>query len=150
MPPDTPLDPLDHALITALKRDGRASLSDLALQLNVTRTTVRTRLSKLIASGEIAGFTALTKGDLADSPVRALMMVAITGTGTDRTVSRILTMAPVQAAHATNGQWDVIVELATDSLETLDKTLTRIRRLEGVSHSETHLLMSTRRAQPTR
>ena len=144
------IDPLDQALIAALKRDGRASLSDLATQLSVTRATVRSRLARLLASGEIAGFTALTQSDLADSPVRALMMVAIAGTGTDRTVGRMLTMEPVRAVHATTGRWDVIIELSTDSLEALDKTLARIRRLDGVTHSETHLLMSTRRAQSTR
>ena len=37
------LDDLDQKLIAALKRDGRASLSDLALDLGITRTTVPNR-----------------------------------------------------------------------------------------------------------
>ncbi|MCB1406910.1 MAG: Lrp/AsnC family transcriptional regulator [Rhodobacteraceae bacterium] len=145
-----PLDETDQNLIAALKRDGRAGISDLAAQLGVSRATVRSRLTRLLDSGEIAGFTALTSADLAESPVRALMMVAIEGTGTDRAVGRMLAMQAVRAVHATSGRWDVIVDLATDSLSALDETLARIRRLDSVTSSETHLLMSTRRAQRSR
>jgi len=141
------LDATDLRLLAALKRDGRAGLAQLAADLGLSRNTVRARLTKLTESGEIAGFTVLTRSDLAESPVRALMMVAIEGTGTDRAVGRMLAMPAVQAVHATSGRWDVIVELATDSLAHLDDTLARIRRLEAVTQSETNLLMSTRRAR---
>lgn len=140
------LDDTDQHLIAALHRDGRASLNELAALLGITRATVRSRMAKLQASGEIAGFTVLTRADLADSPVRALMMVAIEGTGTDRVVGRMLTMPSVKAVHSTTGRWDVIADLGTDSLSALDDTLARIRKLDGVTLSETHLLMASRRA----
>lgn len=144
------MDDTDHRLIAALKRDGRAGLAELAAQLGLSRATVRSRLARLTQSGQIAGFTVLTRADLAESPVRALMLVAIEGAGTDRAVARMLAMPAVQAVHSTTGRWDVIVDLATDSLGALDTTLARIRRLEGVTSSETNLLMSTRRAGPAR
>lgn len=140
------MDDTDQRLIAALTRDGRAGLAELAAHLGISRATVRARLQRLQAQGEIAGFTVLTRADLADSPVRALMMVAIEGAGTDRAVARMLAMPAVKAVHSTTGRWDVIVALATESLAALDETLARIRRLEGVSSSETNLLMSTRRA----
>ncbi|MBS8271827.1 AsnC family transcriptional regulator, partial [Halomonas litopenaei] len=42
------MDELDAHLIAALKRNGRASLSELAAQLGVTRSTVRVRLDRLV------------------------------------------------------------------------------------------------------
>ncbi|MCA0204235.1 MAG: Lrp/AsnC family transcriptional regulator [Proteobacteria bacterium] len=144
------LDATDQRIMAALKRDGRLGLAALAAELGISRNTARARLNRLVAAGEIAGFTALTRGDLAESPVRALMMVAIEGPGTDRAVGRMLAMPAVQAVHATSGRWDVIVDLATDSLTHLDETLSRIRKLEAVTQSETHLLMSTRRATSVR
>ncbi|MEZ5750768.1 MAG: Lrp/AsnC family transcriptional regulator [Paracoccaceae bacterium] len=141
------LDDLDLRLIAALKKDGRAGLAELALILGVTRATVRTRLTRLRESGEIQGFTVLTSADLAESPVRAIMLVAIEGAGLERISGRILAMPAASAVHSTNGRWDVIVDLATDSLRALDETIARIRRLEGVTQSETHLLMTTRRAR---
>ena len=82
------MDELDNQLLSALHRDARASLSELAEQLGVTRTTVRTRLQRLKQSGEIVGFTVTTRQDVAQSPVRGLMMLGIEGRGTERIMSR--------------------------------------------------------------
>jgi DNA-binding Lrp family transcriptional regulator len=48
--------------------------------------------------------------------------------------------------HSTNGRWDVIAELGTETLEALDDVLSRIRKFDGVSQSETSLLLSTRKS----
>ncbi len=140
------MDDLDNTLLAALKRDGRASLSELAADLGVTRTTVRARLSRLVDSGEIAGFTVLTRADVAPSPVRGLMMLGIEGRGTEKIMARLTGMPQVLAVHSTNGSWDLIVEIGTGTLEALDEVLFAIRRIEGVTRSETNLLLSTRRA----
>jgi DNA-binding Lrp family transcriptional regulator len=49
----------------------------------------------------------------------------------------------VSALHSTNGRWDIVAELRADSLEAFDRVLGRIRQLEGVSRTETSLLLST-------
>ena len=140
------MDDLDQKLLAALKRDGRASLSELAADLKVTRTTVRGRMAKLAQTGDIAGYTVLTRSDIAASPVRGLMMLGIEGRGTEKIIQRLVGMAQVSAVHTTNGAWDLIVEIGTQTLEDLDEVLFAIRRLEGVTRSETNLLLSTRRA----
>ena len=140
------MDEMDHNLLAALRRDGRASLSELAHDLGVTRTTVRARMARLVQSGEIVGFTVQTRADMATHPVRGLMMLAIEGRGTDRIMQRLAGMPQVQTFHTTNGAWDLIVEIGTGTLESLDAVLFAIRRLDGVTRSETSLLLSTRRA----
>jgi len=139
------MDELDRKLLAALRRDGRAALSDLAALLGITRATVRARIEKLTRNGEIRGFSVLTPGDLAESPVRALTMLGIEGPGMERIRRQLSGMVQVQAVHATNGKWDLIVELGTDTLEALDLTLRAIRKLDGVATSETSLLLSTSR-----
>ena len=52
----------------------------------------------------------------------------------------------VLAVHSTNGKWDLIAELATQTLLELDEVIYRIRSIEGVVTSETNLLLSTRKA----
>ncbi|MFP1642872.1 Lrp/AsnC family transcriptional regulator [Pontitalea aquivivens] len=139
------MDETDQRLIAALRRDGRAAVSDLAVQLDLSRATVRTRIERLVARGEIAGFTVMTRADVTAAPVRGLMMIGIEGRGTDRIVARLLGLPAVQAVHATNGKWDLIVEIGTRTLAELDDILAQIRRLEGVTTSETNLLLATRR-----
>ncbi|MBI1418038.1 MAG: AsnC family transcriptional regulator [Limimaricola sp.] len=140
------MDELDQRLLAALKRDGRATLSELAADLDVTRTTVRARMARLVDGGEIAGFTVMTRADVAASPVRGLMMLGIEGRGTEKIMSRLAGLPQVTAVHSTNGSWDLIVEIGTQTLEQLDEVLFAVRRIEGVTRSETNLLLSTRRA----
>lgn len=140
------MDDTDRKLISALRHDARASLSDLAIELGVSRTTVRARIERLRQSGEIVGFSVVLKGDAARDPVRGLMMLGIEGRGTDRILRQINGLSAVRAVHTTNGRWDVIVELGTETLEKLDQILAQIRKFDGVAASETSLLLSTRKS----
>ena len=141
------MDIIDQKLIAELRRDGRASVMALADRLGVSRATVRARLARLQQEGEILGFTVITRGDVADAPVRGLMLIGIEGRGAERIMARLSGMPQVTALHSTNGRWDLIVELSALSLAELDKVLSQIRALDGVTVSETNLLLSTRRAR---
>lgn len=140
------MDELDGKLVQALKRDGRAAVSDLSADLGVTRATVKARMDRLRESGEIAGFTVQTRLDVAAHRVRGLMMLGIEGRGTEKVMRALLGVVEVQTVHSTNGTWDLIVEIGTETLDGLDAVLFRIRRMDGVTRSETSLLLSTRRA----
>ena len=140
------LDEVDQRLIAELRRDGRAALSDLADRLGLARGTVRSRMERLQARGEIAGFTVLTRGDVTAAPVRGLMMIGIEGRGGEKVMARLQGIPAVMAVHSTNGKWDLIAELATQTLLELDEVIHRIRSIDGVMTSETNLLLSTRRA----
>ncbi|WP_322989081.1 Lrp/AsnC family transcriptional regulator [Hoeflea sp.] len=140
------LDDTDIRLIAALRRDGRASISDLAARLKIARATVRSRIERLVASGEIAGFSVLTRADVTAAPVRGLTLICIEGRGTERVIAQLQGMPAVQAIHSTNGRWDLIIELSTDTLQELDDTLVRIRKFDGITSSETNLILSSRRA----
>ncbi len=140
------MDKTDERLIAALRHNARASLSDLALQLDLSRTTVRARIERLQLRGDVLGFTVVLKEDVLRDPVRGLMMIGIEGRGTERITRQLSGFAEVRAVHSTNGRWDVIVEIGTATLEAFDEVLTRIRRLDGIVASETNLLLKTRKA----
>ncbi|HKL56380.1 MAG: Lrp/AsnC family transcriptional regulator [Roseovarius sp.] len=140
------MDETDRNLISALRHDARASLSDLAAMLGVSRTTVRARIERLKQSGEIVGFTVVLRGDAARDPVRGLMMIGIEGRGTDRIIRQINGLSAVRAVHTTNGRWDLIVEIGTETLEAFDAILGQIRKFDGIASSETSLLLNTRKS----
>ncbi|MGQ0565106.1 MAG: Lrp/AsnC family transcriptional regulator [Gemmobacter sp.] len=140
------MDDTDMRLIAELRRDGRAGLSELAERMGLSRATVRVRMERLAARGEIAGFTVLTRTDVTAAPVRGLMLIGIEGRGAERIMARLAGLPQVMAVHSTNGKWDLIAELGAQSLQELDETIFRIREIEGVMSSETNLLLSTRKA----
>lgn len=140
------MDSLDQQIIDSLRRNGRASVSDLAARFGVTRTTVRTRMEKLEAAGEILGYTVILRNDEYALPVRGIMLIKIAGSGTDKIIARLNGLPEVSAIHTTNGAWDLIIELGTDTLSSLDDVLRRIRLIDGISASETNLYLTTKRS----
>lgn len=140
------MDDLDNRIIAALRHDARMPLSDLAVMLKTSRTTLRARMAKLQERGDIVGFTVLTRADVMRDPVRGLMMIGIEGRGAERISRQLCGFSEVRAVHSTNGRWDVIVEIGAETLEAFDAVLTRIRRLDGIVASETNLLLKTRKA----
>ncbi len=144
------MDDKDRQLVAALRRNARTSVSELAASLGVTRATVRARLEKLIENGEILGFTAILKSDSHELPVRGVMLIEISGKGTDRVGKALDGIPNVETIHTTNGRWDLIVEIGAESLPTLDAVLRRIRLIDGVANSETSLYLTTKRSSRAR
>jgi len=144
------MDTIDQRLVTLLRHDGRRSLSDLAEELGLTRTTVRARLERLRQSGEIVGFTVILRADAVELPVRGIMMIEVEGHAADRVISALNGFPEVSAVHTTNGKWDLIAELGTSDLIVFDQILRRIRLIPGITASETSLLLATPRSVKAR
>ncbi len=140
------MDDLDLHLISMLRSDGRKSVSALAGDLKVTRSTVRARLERLIENGDILGFTAILRDDWLDLPIRAIMLVQISGRNTEPAIRKISAMTEVRAIHSTNGEWDLVLDIATHDLASFDDALNRIRMIDGIAASESNLLLSTRKS----
>lgn len=137
------MDSTDRRLLSLLRDNARISVAALAKALGVARGTVQNRLGKLQADGTIVGFTVRVKAQAEDQRIRALMTVAVEGNRTDEVLKALRGDPAVCALHTTNGRWDIVAELRTDSLEEVDRVLSRIRLIEGISNSETSLLLST-------
>ncbi len=137
------MDDLDRRLIGALRADGRAPLAKLAMILGVSRATVQNRLDRLIAEGTVLGFTLRTRQADDAASVRAIMMIAVVGKSTAAVVRALRGVPEVEALHTTNGSWDLVVELQAENLAAFDRVLTYIRSVDGVSNSQTNLLLSS-------
>jgi DNA-binding Lrp family transcriptional regulator len=71
------------------------------------------------------------------------MTVSVEGNQVDAVLKSLRGDPSVAALHSTNGRWDIVAELRADSLEGFDRVLARIRLIEGISQTETSLLLST-------
>ncbi|MET4096833.1 Lrp/AsnC family transcriptional regulator [Arthrobacter sp. UYCu712] len=139
----TALTDLDRRLLSALREDGRAPVASLARQLGVARATVNSRLERLIATGTIVGFTVRVRDEMDPFAIHAVALIAVEGRTTDRVISHLRGFPEIRALHSTNGGWDLVAELRTESLVEFDQLLGRIRGVEGIVNSETSLLLSS-------
>lgn len=136
-------DELDRRLIAHLRSDGRAPLSKLAEALGVSRGTVQNRLDRLIETGAVAGFTIRVREDYATDIVRAVMLIEVVGKSTTQVIKKLRGLPEMQALHTTNGKWDLVADIRTDSLSEFDRVLREVRMIDGISNSETSLLLSS-------
>ncbi|HLN50283.1 MAG TPA: Lrp/AsnC family transcriptional regulator [Steroidobacteraceae bacterium] len=137
------MDTTDRQLLSLLRDNARMSVAAMAKALGVARGTVQNRLARLEADGVIVGYTVRLKREAEDQRIRALMTVAVEGNRTDEVLKALRGDPAVRALHTTNGRWDIVAELRTDSLEAVDRVLGRIRQIDGISTTETSLLLST-------
>jgi DNA-binding Lrp family transcriptional regulator len=144
------MDDLDQRLLVLLRHNGRRSISDLALELSVSRATVRARIERMERQGDIVGYTVILRADAVSLPVRGVTLIEVEGRAADRVVEALGGVAEVTAVHTTNGKWDLVVELGAQSLTDLDAVLRRIRLIPGVTASETNLLLATPRSTRAR
>ena len=144
------MDAVEEGLVTLLRRDARRTVSDLAADLGVSRATVRARMARLEAAGEILGYTVILRADAVEAPVRGVMLIGIEGHAAARVIRALGGVPEVSAVHTTNGRWDLVVEISAANLTDFDVVLQRIRLLPGVVSSETNLLLATPRSTRAR
>lgn len=144
------MDDIDQRLVTMLRHDARLSISELAQTLGLSRATVRSRIEKMERAGDIIGYTVVLRSDAVSMPVRGIMLIEVEGRMKDRVLDALAGFPEIGAVHTTNGRWDLIAELSTDSLTALDAVLSRIRLIPGITASETNLLLATPRSTRAR
>ena len=135
------MDETDRKLITLLRANARTPVAALASALKVSRGTVQNRIDRMLARGDIGGFTVRVPHD-ADR-VRAVMAIAVEGERSGAVLRALRGFPEVRAVHMTNGRWDMIAELETDSLAGFSAALDSVRLIEGISGTETSLLLKT-------
>ncbi len=144
------MDKLDERLITLLRHNGRRSISDLAVETETSRATVRSRIERMENDGTIIGYTVILRADAVEAAIRGIMMIEIEGHVTDRVIRTLGGFPEISEIHTTNGRWDLIVELNAATLSDFDAVLRRIRLVPGITGSETSLLLSTPRSTRAR
>jgi DNA-binding Lrp family transcriptional regulator len=137
------MDDTDRQLIALLRDNARLSVVAIAKRLRVARATVQNRIARLEADGTIVGYTVRLRPDAEAHRIRAMTSIEVEGHHGEAVRRQLRGHPNVVALHTTNGRWDLIAELRTETLEAFDTVLNAIRAIEGISNSETSILLST-------
>lgn len=137
------MDDLDRQLLSLLRENARAAIAALAKKLGVARGTVQNRLARLEKEGVIVGYTVRLKPQAEGQQIRAIMTIAVEGNRTQSVLKTLRGEPAVVALHSTNGRWDFVAELRVENLQEFDRVIARISLFEGVSRTETNLLLTS-------
>lgn len=134
----------DRALIALLRENARASTSELARRLGVSRTTVQSRIERLERSGVIAGYGVRLSPDCERHLVRAHILVTVLPKLSTSVEAALRRMPEVRALHSVSGSFDMIIIVEASSVSDLDALIDRIGTLEGLERTLSSIILSTR------
>lgn len=138
------IDPLDRQILQALQLNARISTSGLARRLGLSRSTVQSRIDRLEEAGIISGYTLRLGRDFTDRLIRAHVLICVSPRLTNKVTQGIEALVEVRTLHTISGAFDMVAEIATESMEVLDHVTDCIGTIPGVERTQTLILMSTR------
>jgi DNA-binding Lrp family transcriptional regulator len=134
----------DHALLSLLRENARASTSELARRLDLSRTTVQGRIERLEARGVIRGYGVQLSPEYQENLVKAHVLVTALPKLAPRVENALRKITWVRTLHSVSGQFDMIVIVEAPSIQELDRLLDEIGALEGVERTMSSIILSTR------
>lgn len=137
------MDDLDHRLLHLLTKDARASVTDLAQDLNVSRGTVQNRIHKLTHTKVIHRFTVELGQSEEDHQISAFTLIRLSADDGRVTLASLRRLDAITDVHTLSGNFDIVVELRVPSLKTLDRVLDQIRALPDVAETQSHIRLSS-------
>ena len=138
------LDPTDIALLALLRDNARAPTAELARKLKLSRTTVQSRMERLLRQRVISGFTVTVPDELEAHLVRAHVMITLAPRRSAAIEVALRRIAEVRVLHSVSGPFDLIAIVAAASIGELDALIDRIGALDGVERTTSAIVLSTR------
>ena len=124
---DSPsLDRTDLRLLALLQRDGRASNTDLAAQVNLSPSACLRRIQRLEAAGVVAGYAARLEPQAVGLGLQAFVRVQLEKhgqAGIERFVEGVRGWDEVVACHALTGDMDYLLHVYVRDLEHFSRFL---------------------------
>jgi DNA-binding Lrp family transcriptional regulator len=127
------LDEKDSRILELLKKNSRASNTEIAQAVGLSEGAVRQRIKSLLQKGAIKRFT-IEAAESAGS--QAIVMVKAKG-NTKEMMKQISALGIMRLGFEISGAFDACIILSAESVEDLDKRIDRIRDLKTVADTST-------------
>jgi len=138
------IDSIDRRIIALLRDNARASTAHLGRHLGLARTTVQSRIERLLQQQVIAGFTLRMGAERERGQLTAQVMITAIPKLLTRLEATLRALPEVRKLYSVSGRHDFIAVLVTDSVGEMDKILDRIGALAGVDRTDSSIVLSTR------
>jgi Lrp/AsnC family leucine-responsive transcriptional regulator len=147
------IDEIDAKILELLQRDGRMKRSDVAEEVNLSISAVSERMRKLEERDVIEGYKAVVDAKRLRLDITAFIRVSVDGSEHYANfVDRVTDMEHVLELHSITGEGSHVMKVRTKNTTSLERFLSEIQAIPGVSHTTTSIVLSTfkeTRAVPT-
>ncbi len=134
----------DQLLLSLLRDNARASTAQIARRLNLSRTTVQSRIERLEREGVISGYTVRVHDDYERGHIRAHIMITVHPKQMTSVVASLRAMPEVRLLQSVSGAYDLIAVGVVPSVDGMDLLTDRIGAIDGVERTTSSIVLSTK------
>jgi len=135
------LDDVDKKIIELLKIDSRQSYRELAKNLNISHVNVSNRIKNLEEAGVIRGYTVVVDPDSLNYYPLCLRISAESGHDLSKIGREIAQHNDINVVLRVSGECELLALAMCDNRKNAIKLLNNINNIEGISKSESHIVL---------
>jgi DNA-binding Lrp family transcriptional regulator len=133
----------DEELISILKCNARASVSDIARSLNVSRTAIQNRISKLENKGIIKSYS-IELGKEYKNQLTSINVSLKVKPNLRKSVGITLRkIHQISTIYSISGEFDLLMIIEVQTLQDLSSILEIICNLDGVERTNSSIILDT-------
>lgn len=134
----------DELLLSLLRENARASTAQIARRLDLSRTTVQSRIERLEREGVISGYTVRVHDQYERGNLRAHIMITVHPKQMPAVAKALRDMPEVRNLHSVSGGWDLIAMVVVPTVGAMDVLTDRIGAIDGVERTTSSIILSTK------
>ena len=144
------MDSIDKTILHILAKNAHATATEISSAVNLSIPAVNKRIQKLRTDGVIRSFTVLTDSAKVGKPVTAYILVVVRyEDGIDELMALVENDRDVLECYALAGEYDYLLKVCADDVDTLQKKLLSIKAKRSVVKSHTMLSLQELKFRPT-
>ena len=137
------VDETDEKIIRILQADSRKAFVEIASEIGLSESAVRRRVKNLVDRMIIKRFT-IELG--ATDKTSAITLISVASTADTSAVSnQLMNLNGVKVVYEITGQYDIAAIIAAPAIADINKCIDDIRKTEGVSDTDTVIILKTMR-----
>jgi DNA-binding Lrp family transcriptional regulator len=119
----------EQYLLNLLRENSRRSVSDLAKEMGLSRSTVQQTMERLERTGVIQGYTVKVNPHYEQQRVSAYIMISAVPKKTIEVVRELTKQPQLDMLCSISGRYDLIAQVTEETTEALDKIIDLIAAL---------------------
>jgi DNA-binding Lrp family transcriptional regulator len=133
----------DEELISILRCNARASVSDIARSLNVSRTAIQNRINKLENKGIIKSYS-VELGEIYKNQLTSINVSLKVKPNLRKNVGIALRkIHQISTIYSISGEFDLLMIIEVQTLQDLSAILEVICNLDGVERTNSSIILDT-------
>ena len=144
------MDITDKRILEILSRRADATATEISASVNLSIPAVNKRIQRLRQNGVIRNFTVLTDGKKVGKGILAYVFLVLQYNAGEAALMEYIQRDPdVLECYAVTGDYDYIIKVCAEDMESLEDKILCLKRQKGVLKSHTMLSLMEHKFQPT-